>query len=270
MVNKLLAAQQRATALRIRYVLESDGILNVFRKQRQTFTLTKTRALLLKVLAITMTTAHLLVLGGIVGSLRDGQKRLKNLCDAGYIDFTKYSVPESKAVHKFYFLTTKGFSLLDKRESHYHKIQPGKVKHDLLTAVYLVHVVRSCAQQKIEPRWHEPFAVQGKVVDGAVTLYRNQEVFASIILESDTGTHDHSEIREKIAAYSHLLTEIKQRRIVFLTSSQERAKNIRQTIQFSLGDDNPMYGKKIVVICPFALPPNAQLFRIPPQDAAPF
>jgi hypothetical protein len=269
LVNKLIATQSRVIALRVRYVLESGGIQRVFRKQRQVFIITQKRSIVLKILSVTMTTSQLLVLGGIVGTLRDAQKKLKNLCDAGYSDFIKYPILGSKALQKFYFLTTKGFSLLNKTEKPYHKIQASKIKHDLLTAIYLIHWIRCCNQQNLELEWYEPFAVQGKVVDGAVALYRNQEVFASIILEADNATHDHKEISEKIAAYIYLLEEKKNRRIVFLAYSQERAKNLRQTIQANLVVENEHYAKKILVICPFALKPNVQLFRIPPEDAAP-
>ncbi len=215
--------------------------------------LTPNRMEILELSALTMTTAHILVAGGIVGKgiknrLRSAQKILRNLAKAGYLEFHSY--PTKTGRQKYYFLSN--------AQSPYHKIQPGILMHDSITALFLTHLFRSCTKRGIQLRWYPPFPIGTKESDGGVALLKEGEAFCSLLLESDMGTHDFPEIREKLEQYIECLSGKENRRIVFLTMEDKRKEDIQNIFL----QKRPEYERKILCVVPHLFLPDQDIFSL--------
>lgn len=209
----------------------------------------------LSLLETTMATAHILVSGGIIqgimkNKLRSAQKILRNLSKSGYLGFHSYHTRTGR--QKYYFLTT--------HQSPFHEIQPGILTHDSITALFLTHLFRCCRAKNISLRWYPPFMIGTKESDGGVSLIKDGSLVGSLVLETDTGTQDIPEIREKLESYVSCLQDNSHRRIVFLIVGQGRKSNIQKTIQAVLQTKNmPECESRILCLTPAEFPPDMDI-----------
>ncbi len=220
--------------------------------------LTPNRMEILELSAFTMTTAHILVAGGIVkkdikNKLRSAQKILRNLTKAGYLDFHSYLTKTGR--QKYYFLSN--------AQSPYHKIQPGILTHDSITALFLTHLFRCCTKRGIQLRWYPPFSIGIKESDGGVALLKEGEPLCSLLLESDMGTHDFPEIREKLEQYIECLSGKENRRIVFLTMEDKRKEDIQKIISNFLQKTSSLeHERKILCLAPPQFLPDMDILSL--------
>ena len=233
----------------------------------KTFALTPKRRKIVKLLGFTMVSAKMLVQGGIFYTtngnkktmLRNAQKTLQELLEAKYIDYKRYPILETGKYRRFYFLPDHvkiGFNCKDS-----HMIHEGLIEHDQLTALFLVHLFRCCDRQGISVKWYPPFEIETKTTDGAVTLAKDGKIYQTFILESDTGTHDYKEIRQKYEEYIKCLENHPQRKILFLVKGTKRRDNLRNLLNDMLkNSDRKKYIKQIAFICPLEIPPHAKFF----------
>ena len=182
--------------------------------------LTHQRQAILSLLTITMLTPQILAFTGISKNLRSAQKMLRSLRKAGLI--AAYTYKTAKGSKKFYYRNDLP------PEIKYHEIKPGLLVHDSITAVFLCRLFQYGVPKNLTLRFHPPFPLQGKVADGAVTVMQENSTVQTMLLESDTGTHDHQEIAGKLAAYLPFLTGTDSRIILFLVPGTKRAANLRQ------------------------------------------
>ncbi len=222
--------------------------------------LTAKRLEILELLSLTMLTAHLLVAGGIIqrksslrNNLRSGQKILRNLHKAGYLGFHSYVTRTGR--QKYYFL--------QKAALPYHEIQPGILTHDSITALFLTHLFLCCRSKGIQLRWYPPFMINAKESDGGAALTRNGETVCSLILETDTGTQDFPEVREKLESFVTCLPDNSHRKIVFLTVGEDRKKNLQEAASEILRKKNlTEYENRILCLIPTEFPPDMDIFSI--------
>lgn len=182
--------------------------------------LTRQRQEILNLLTLTMLTPHILAFTGISKNLRCAQKMLRNLRKAGLLASHTYIT--KKGARKFYYRNDLP------PETKYHEIKRGLLVHDSITAVFLCKLFQYCVPQNLTLRFHPPFPIRGKITDGAVTVRQENKALKTILLESDTGTHDHQEITEKLTAYQTFLAETDSRLILFLVPGEKRAANFRR------------------------------------------
>ncbi len=217
---------------------------------------------IMELLNLTMVTAHILVAGGIVQGkrksfihdLRSAQKYLRSLRKAGYVGF--FSYPTKIGRQKYYH------KLSETPELPYHEIQQSLITHDSITALFLTHLFRVSRKYGISLRWYPPFPIGDKQSDGGIALFNRKKLLCSLLLETDTGSHDHHEIREKLEAYVPCLTEQPHRRIVFLTAGEQRKKNIYQTIHDYL--QSKKIQERILCLTPANFPKDMDLFTAYP------
>lgn len=226
--------------------------------------LTPKRLRLLNLLSLTMVNTNILVSGGIFfgntqeTNFRNARRVMQELYEAGYINFYKYPVPISETFRRFYYPTKPGLEILGKPNNSFHEIKGGTAEHDSITALFLTHLLRCCEEKNISLLWHPPFEVEGKVCDGAVTLTKKGKMVNGLLLEADTGSHDHREIREKIEAYLPYIKGNPRKKIVFLTQGVDRLRNLQQTVYSVLEEQVDKY--QIYLFCPSEFPPTFDLF----------
>ena len=208
------------------------------------------RKRIINLLSITMVNSHILVMGGICPSLRMAQRQLRNLYQQNLAEFHRCNTKTGQ--QNFYYLPK---SIWQKHvENKPHEIQPALLLHDSMTALFLTHIFRDSQKYGLSMKWYPPFALENKISDGGVTLYRNDELLISLLLESDTGSHDFSEMKEKMQAYLKFLKTHPHRRIIFLIVNEERRRKLQE-----LSGEN---GSQILFIRPLLLKKDANVIKI--------
>ena len=230
----------------------------------KTFALTTKRRKILHLLGLTMVSAKMLVAGGIFYTpngnpktlLRNAQKTLQDLGEAKYIDYASYPISQTGKYRRFYFLpphVKRAF-----RYTKSHEIHERFVEHDSLTALFLTHLFRCCYNKGISLKWYPPFDIDRKTTDGAVTLAKDGKIYQTFILESDTGTHDYNEIRDKYNEYLRCVEDHPTRKVLFLVKGTKRRENLRTLLQEILVESGQeKYAKNIAFICPHEIPAHA-------------
>ena len=84
-------------------------------------------------------------------------------------------------------------------------------------------------------KWYPPFPVgSNKFCDGGVTLSKEGQLLRSILIETDTGSHSHTEIQDKYENYEKFLQH-SRRKILFLVPNNKRIEHLQETLRkFSL------------------------------------
>jgi hypothetical protein len=215
---------------------------------------------LLRLLSVTMASPALLVQGGVFytpesvykTNLRQAQRTLKKLAESRFVSSQTYLTATNSS--RFYYPTDKTFQTLNKSAHKFHIIHENTVEHDSLTALFLIHTFRWGYPENVSIRWIPPFAIGDKECDGGIEQVKDGRVILTIILESDNGTHDHQEIREKILAYRKYLEAHPTHQFAFLVSSDQRRENLRTTV-LGIKELGNFY-QNVSFICPHNLPPD--------------
>lgn len=192
---------------------------------------------LLNLLSLTMVSPHILAECIFNDSnikpascLRKAQRKLQKLSQQGYLGYNDYPIKTSGRFRKFYYLK-KNTQQIRYGGKAYHKINKGLVHHDSLTALYLTRLYQQAISANISLTWYPPFEVgYSKLTDGGISILSPQGKQQFVLLETDTGTHDHQELAEKIEAYLDFAKEAPQRLVIFVVKSKNRESNIWKTI----------------------------------------
>lgn len=205
----------------------------------------KQNTLILKLLKLTMLTSELLVDGGIVYnqkiSKESNLRTARRILNKMEVPYKQFPVFKQGSFRRFYY---------SKDANNYHQINDGLIEHDSITALFLIHIFRCSEKYSIDLEWCSPFDIYSKKSDGGVKFLKNEKHFYSIILESDTGTHDLSEIEEKIFEYQK--EAHKKRPVFFIIATQKRKKDIERILP----------KKHFYCYCPQNISPITDLFTI--------
>ena len=262
LAHQIIETQRTMSGLCVQYLFARGGIHTIFDKKRGRVLMTPRRLLILKLLSLTMVSAHILVAGGVVRHIRTAQRELRSLFKKRYLGFYKYAMTSRGSFRYFYYLKKEAWGVVGKETREFHKINEGTVAHDSITAIFMTHLFRCSAEKGIAVKWYPPFTLDDKICDGGVSLSHDGKLKYSIILEADRGTHDHREIAEKIETYSRYLNGHRRRIILFLVTGDKRAENIRKTADKVLRDiDAEKYQRQILVLNPLTISHEANIFQ---------